>query len=533
SFQPSNRYYETNLSAPGNTTNLENKESKESSDRLRFGIPITTYGNTGNGVQYGSNTGTGYVFSPMKIDVGGIALGALIGLGAILIVPKIAAAFTGGYGYRSLEDDMSSVTEMLARIDNSLEQHNIDSSSCMQRIICTYVNEAQRHMQTGEANTIDQFIFSLTNNSLFSYMLDGTTIKQAVDMGKEGDAERCSSLYAKCPVSKENITKVIAIPQHWCCRYCRLFKMGLCKCPKRRVTNQFCFEHRVCVCENCMVTNHPICVVQSYLQWLQDSDYNSICELCNKVLNVEDSIRLTCYHHFSRQLPPTTAPRGYSCPSCKSALFPPSNLISPVADVLKEKLAGVNWARAGLGLPLLSEEREVKAVVNHVTTSSIPTSSKSPNPTHSVVNVEDQGAFNRTGADGYQASSNRRIFQDIREVKPVVFDHDDDKYKRRPASELVRTWWRSKEKSDPKKKSGGFFSCFKRQNEANSRRPQRTPARTFTAAQQTKSDDDTDASVILKGPGGSDVHNIGEINKEQKQNFYFRPSSKEIGCIQK
>ena len=33
--------------------------------------------------------------------------------------------------------------------------------------------------------------------------------------------------------------------------------MGLCKCPKRRVTNQFCFEHRVNVCEHCMVQKHP------------------------------------------------------------------------------------------------------------------------------------------------------------------------------------------------------------------------------------------------------------------------------------
>ena len=33
--------------------------------------------------------------------------------------------------------------------------------------------------------------------------------------------------------------------------------MGLCKCPKRKVTNQFCFEHRVNVCEHCMVSNHP------------------------------------------------------------------------------------------------------------------------------------------------------------------------------------------------------------------------------------------------------------------------------------
>ena len=45
--------------------------------------------------------------------------------------------------------------------------------------------------------------------------------------------------------------------------------MGLCKCPKRKVTNQFCFEHRVNVCEHCMVASHAKCVVQSYLAWLQ------------------------------------------------------------------------------------------------------------------------------------------------------------------------------------------------------------------------------------------------------------------------
>ena len=33
--------------------------------------------------------------------------------------------------------------------------------------------------------------------------------------------------------------------------------MGLCKCPKRKVTNLFCFEHRVNVCEHCLIDNHP------------------------------------------------------------------------------------------------------------------------------------------------------------------------------------------------------------------------------------------------------------------------------------
>ena len=57
--------------------------------------------------------------------------------------------------------------------------------------------------------------------------------------------------------------------------------MGLCKCPKRKVTNLFCFEHRVNVCEHCIVSTHPTCVVRSYLQWLQDSDYSPNCSFCD------------------------------------------------------------------------------------------------------------------------------------------------------------------------------------------------------------------------------------------------------------
>uniref|UniRef100_A0A2K5PRJ0 Zinc finger protein-like 1 n=1 Tax=Cebus imitator TaxID=2715852 RepID=A0A2K5PRJ0_CEBIM len=71
--------------------------------------------------------------------------------------------------------------------------------------------------------------------------------------------------------------------------------MGLCKCPKRKVTNLFCFEHRVNVCEHCLVANHAKCIVQSYLQWLQDSDYNPNCRLCNIPLASRETTRLVCY----------------------------------------------------------------------------------------------------------------------------------------------------------------------------------------------------------------------------------------------
>ncbi|NXO46392.1 ZFPL1 protein, partial [Locustella ochotensis] len=136
--------------------------------------------------------------------------------------------------------------------------------------------------------------------------------------------------------------------------------MGLCKCPKRRVTTLFCFEHRVNVCESCLVSAHPKCIVRSYLQWLQDSDYSPQCPLCEAPLGERETVRLVCYDVFhwpclvgwARALPPRTAPAGHRCPQCGGPLFPPPNLEGPVAEALRARLRTAPWARPGLGLPL-------------------------------------------------------------------------------------------------------------------------------------------------------------------------------------
>nr|BAJ96624.1 predicted protein [Hordeum vulgare subsp. vulgare] len=133
--------------------------------------------------------------------------------------------------------------------------------------------------------------------------------------------------------------------------------MGLCKCPKRKVTNLFCFEHDVNVCEYCLVSDHERCIVQSYVQWLQDSDYNPICILCRNLLKDEPTVRLvcldvfhwSCLNKYASELPGDTAPAGYQCPKCKECIFPPPNLVSPVVDMLRKKLETVSWSRVGLG----------------------------------------------------------------------------------------------------------------------------------------------------------------------------------------
>ncbi|XP_038620494.1 zinc finger protein-like 1 [Tachyglossus aculeatus] len=243
--------------------------------------------------------------------------------------------------------------------------------------------------------------------------------------------------------------------------------MGLCKCPKRKVTNLFCFEHRVNVCEHCLVANHAKCIVQSYLQWLQDSDYNPNCRLCNTLLSTRETARLVCYDLFhwaclaerAARLPLHTAPAGYQCPSCSGPIFPPGNLAGPVATALREKLATVNWARAGLGLPLIDEAVpepdtldasdfpdwsafNAGAAPGPEETSAAagtpPYYGGPPRPPPSPGRPEQHAVIHMGGPDPPPASAPRKVY-DTREgdgdrpAAAAADDCDDDKYRRRPA----------------------------------------------------------------------------------------------------
>jgi len=244
--------------------------------------------------------------------------------------------------------------------------------------------------------------------------------------------------------------------------------MGLCKCPKRKVTNQFCFEHRVNVCEHCMVASHASCVVQSYLQWLQDSDYSPHCGFCNGPLAGDDCVRLVCYclYHWScldqhcRSLPPSTAPAGYTCPGCSAPVFPPDNLVSPVADKLRSQLSEVNWARPGLGLPLLADSQERRPPQVPVGPRPAPEGEAVPSDplalAHELVAAKAARETVVQGGTGWKAqetvvnfetgSSVRRGGAEAAQVaRPLLTDPDSEgnKYKRRAPTDWLLRWWRS------------------------------------------------------------------------------------------
>lgn len=107
------------------------------------------------------------------------------------------------------------------------------------------------------------------------------------------------------------------------------------------------------------MSQHSKCVVQSYLKWLEDSDYDLNCALCNQSIQEGETVRLICYDLFHlpcldryvKSLPHNTTPSAYRCPKCNERdILPPSNMVSPVAQALRQRLMTCSWAKDGSDL---------------------------------------------------------------------------------------------------------------------------------------------------------------------------------------
>jgi len=127
--------------------------------------------------------------------------------------------------------------------------------------------------------------------------------------------------------------------------------MGLCKCKKR--TELFCFVHKKAVCDQCITTDHQVCVVKSYIEWLTDPEFEApSCGICKGELVEGSMVRLLCLDMFhpecldvyANSLPPNTAQAGYVCPTCTKPMLPPANNSGPIAQLIRAAFANSPWA---------------------------------------------------------------------------------------------------------------------------------------------------------------------------------------------
>ncbi|KHJ95575.1 NADH dehydrogenase, G subunit [Oesophagostomum dentatum] len=235
-------------------------------------------------------------------------------------------------------------------------------------------------------------------------------------------------------------------------------KMGLCKCPRKKVTNLFCFEHRVNVCEHCLVENHHGTCFTG-LVWMS---------------GLADFLQLQLQLDIA-------APFAASfllcviCTQCdvifREALFPAMNQTSPMIDELRSKLQQANWARAGLGLPLLPEldpphmppqqthlpnstMQKPQYYSNMANGGQLPMQTqadRSATATPEVALEMDDVAYSGKREQVTFTSRKKHGGTSETDMQPLLsrtndrdVDSEHNKYKRRPAREWLRGIWKAK-----------------------------------------------------------------------------------------
>nr|XP_033323855.1 uncharacterized protein LOC117219073 [Megalopta genalis] len=171
----------------------------------RFGF--TSVGTTGTG--YGVSS-----YAPAKIDLGGLVLGAIIGVGSILIIPKLLYVLSGTYGQYARSEE-SGVSQIVTKLDDIMTRHGIDTTSCMQRAVCTYsqqaatsMKEANRLNDEEQVSSFDRMIDTITTNQVFRTAMDGTAIQEAVEAGRSGRS--CPRVYPHCGFSMETMLSLLS-----------------------------------------------------------------------------------------------------------------------------------------------------------------------------------------------------------------------------------------------------------------------------------------------------------------------------------
>lgn len=107
--------------------------------------------------------------------------------------------------------------QTMTKLDDALGRHGIDTTSCMQRMVCSYskraavaVREAaiESNETQEEISTLDRMVDGLSTNQILRTALQGTAIQEAVDSGRSG--ENCARAYPQCGFSLETIFSLMS-----------------------------------------------------------------------------------------------------------------------------------------------------------------------------------------------------------------------------------------------------------------------------------------------------------------------------------
>lgn len=114
-----------------------------------------------------------------------------------------------------LTGEENGFAQSMTKLDDALARHGIDTTSCMQRAVCTYSQQAAAAIRVADEenedekiSSFDRMIDAITTNQVFRTAMQGTAIQEAVEAGHSG--KNCSYSYPHCGFSLETMLSLLS-----------------------------------------------------------------------------------------------------------------------------------------------------------------------------------------------------------------------------------------------------------------------------------------------------------------------------------
>lgn len=92
-------------------------------------------------------------------------------------------------------------------MEKLLEAHNIDTSICLQRILCRLTKSANINLQNGNPGSYDLIISGLSRNSIFNNFIQNTALQEAIGSALEN--KNCLAKFRDCNISQKTINIIV------------------------------------------------------------------------------------------------------------------------------------------------------------------------------------------------------------------------------------------------------------------------------------------------------------------------------------
>ncbi|CAH1101427.1 unnamed protein product [Psylliodes chrysocephalus] len=148
-----------------------------------------------------------------KINVPSLVLSGVVIFVSAVVIPTVFMFWNKKFhildpptnSYRKIEEEPSILWRYLTYLDAVFMENDIDTTSCLQRSICSLINKSKQDNLNGNGSSMNKIIDGVSSSDWFLEQVFNTPLYSAIIHGTKNG--KCSEQFTNCRITQKTFNK--------------------------------------------------------------------------------------------------------------------------------------------------------------------------------------------------------------------------------------------------------------------------------------------------------------------------------------